>query len=63
MELHVHLDGSMRRQTLWELLKVKGLPSPGDGSFQAFEKAISVQKPKDLQHFLSAFSIFMPGIK
>ena len=63
VELHVHLDGSMRRATLWELLKQKNLPLPGDGSFRAFEKAVSVQKPKDLGHFLSAFPIFLPAIK
>ena len=63
VELHVHLDGSMRRETLWELLKQKNLPLPGDGSFRAFEKAVSVQKPKDLGHFLSAFPIFLPAIK
>ena len=63
VELHVHLDGSMRRETLWELLKQKKLPLPGDGSFRAFEKAVSVQKPKDLGHFLSAFPIFLPAIK
>ena len=53
----------MRRETLWELLKQKNLPLPGDGSFRAFEKAVSVQKPKDLGHFLSAFPIFLPAIK
>ena len=63
VELHVHLDGSMRRETLWGLLKQKNLPLPGDGSFRAFEKAVSVQKPKDLGHFLSAFPIFLPAIK
>ena len=52
----------MRRHTLWELLKTKGLPAPGDGSYQAFEKAVFVQHPKDLQHFLSAFPKFMPAI-
>ena len=62
VELHVHLDGSMRRHTLWELLKCKGLPAPGDGSYQAFEKAVFVQHPKDLQHFLSAFPKFMPAV-
>ena len=53
----------MRRETLWELLKRKNLSLPGDGSFRAFEKAVSVQKPKDLGHFLSAFPIFLPAIK
>lgn len=63
VELHVHLDGSIRRATLFELLKTKGLECPGDASFEAFERAIEVTKPKDLQHFLSAFSIFMPAVQ
>ena len=63
VELHVHLDGSMRRETLFELLKVKNLPCPGDGSFQAFVKAIEVTHPKDLQRFLSAFPKFMPAVQ
>ena len=59
VELHVHLDGSIRRETAFELLKVKNLKCPGDGSFLAFKKAIEVTKPKDLQRFLSAFPIFV----
>merc|ERR1711988_1818647 len=61
VELHVHLDGSMRRETLFELLKTKNLDCPGDGSFKAFERAVEVRQPKDLQQFLAAFSVFMPA--
>ena len=28
----------MRRETLWELLRAKKLPCPGDASFEAFAK-------------------------
>jgi len=63
VELHVHLDGSMRRETLFELLKVKNLDCPGDGSFQAFQSAVEVRQPKDLQQFLKAFSVFMPAVQ
>jgi len=63
VELHVHLDGSMRRETLFELLKTKNLDCPGDGSFKAFERAVEVRQPKDLQQFLAAFSVFMPAVQ
>jgi len=63
VELHVHLDGSMRRETLFELLKTKKLPCPGDGSYQAFARAVEVTEPKDLQRFLSAFGVFMPAVQ
>ena len=59
----MHLDGSMRRETLFVLLKIKNLPCPGDGSFQDFEKAIDVTHPKDLGHFLSGFAVFMPAVQ
>ena len=63
VELHVHLDGSIRRETLFELLKTKNLPCPGDGSYQAFARAVEVTEPKDLQRFLSAFGVFMPAVQ
>lgn len=63
IELHVHLDGALRQETAWELLKAKGLPTPGNGSFRDFRKGVTVQEPYDLQHFLSSFPIFMPAIQ
>ena len=53
----------MRRETLFELLKTKKLPCPGDGTFKAFQEAVEVREPKDLQRFLSAFSVFMPAVQ
>ena len=53
----------MRRETLFELLKTKNLDCPGDGSFKAFERAVEVRQPKDLQQFLAAFSVFMPAVQ
>ena len=58
MELHVHFDGAGRRETLWEAIRAKKGALPGDGSFRAFEDAVTVRKPKDLCHFLKSFGHF-----
>lgn len=48
VELHSHLDGSVRATTVWELAKAKGFPLPGDGSLRTllvgslFEFRISI---------------------
>ncbi|CAG0897613.1 unnamed protein product [Darwinula stevensoni] len=62
VELHCHLDGAIRHTTIWELLKTKELPMPGNGSLEALTNALTIHRPKDLNHFLSKFSIFVPAI-
>ncbi len=61
VELHVHLDGAGRPETLFELLREKKLPLPGNGTFREFKRAVQVQDPKDLMHFLSGFRHFAPA--
>jgi len=60
VELHVHLDGSLRHETIWELLKTKGLQLPGNGTFQDLKEAMVVRYPIDLAHFLQPFLISTP---
>jgi len=62
VELHVHLDGSLRHETIWELSKVKGLQLPGNGTFQDLREAMVVKHPEDLAHFLDPFLISTPCI-
>lgn len=62
VELHVHLDGSLRHETIWELAKVKGLPLPGNGTFQDLQEAMIITQPKDLHQFLQPFLISTPCI-
>ncbi|KAK8385751.1 hypothetical protein O3P69_016488 [Scylla paramamosain] len=62
VELHVHLDGAIRHETIWEVMRQKGLPLPGNGSLADLKEAVKVQEPRDLAYFLRAFSIFMPAI-
>ncbi len=62
VELHVHFDGAGRAETLWEAIKLKDKSLlPGDGSLNAFIRAFTVQKPRDLGHFLSGFGVFCPA--
>ncbi|XP_018024773.1 adenosine deaminase-like [Hyalella azteca] len=62
VELHVHLDGALRPETAWDLIKQKGLPLPGDGSLQALTDALTPKEPTDLACFLKPFSIFLPAL-
>ncbi|XP_050720086.1 adenosine deaminase-like isoform X1 [Eriocheir sinensis] len=62
VELHVHLDGAIRHETIWEVMRQKGLSLPGNGSLTDLKEALQVHEPKDLAHFLHAFSIFMPAM-
>ncbi len=61
IELHVHLDGAARPETLLELLRAKNLPVPGDGSLGQFREAVQVGRPVDLARFLSGFRHFAPA--
>jgi len=63
VELHVHLDGALRIQTIIELAKKKQVPLP---SFE--EKclrryvSVSLDKPSSLSGFLGCFNTFYPVI-
>lgn len=59
VELHVHLDGSIRVETIWELMKQKNLKLPGSGSLSDLKKAVEVRQPTNLAGFLSSFGIFI----
>lgn len=62
VHLHVHLDGAIRHETLWEVMRYKGMRLPGSGSLADFKAAVQVQEPEDLVHFLGGFQIFLPAI-
>lgn len=62
VELHVHLDGSLRHETIWELSKEKGLQLPGNGTFRDLQEAMVVKHPEDLWHFLQPFLLSTPCI-
>ena len=63
VELHVHLDGAIRRDTVWEL-KLKQNKDDGDSlseSYRHLTDAIRILEPQNLGHFLSKFQHFMPS--
>lgn len=61
--MHVHLDGSVRHETIWELMKQKNLRIPGNGSFRDLKKALVVRDPIDLAHFLAPFGVYLPALQ
>lgn len=63
VELHVHLDGSLRYSTIYELAKQKNLPLPGNGTLEDLKNACIVTQPKDLENFLQKFTYFIPVIQ
>lgn len=58
VELHLHLDGSMRISTLWELAQKKKIKIGINGSLRDLEDAVRVRCPTDLKGFLSKWSVF-----
>lgn len=62
VELHVHLDGAIRHETLWEVMRQKGHKLPGNGSLQALKNAVKVFEPIDLCYFLKGFHVFFDSI-
>ena len=76
MELHIHLDGSLRMSTIWEISKDKvcniftsflrmifqGLALPGDGSLEALTAHVEMAAPANLTAFLSGFQVWLESI-
>ncbi|XP_068236268.1 adenosine deaminase-like isoform X2 [Palaemon carinicauda] len=58
VQLHIHLDGAIRHETLWEVMRKKGLKLPGSGSLDDFRDSLKVKEPQDLAHFLKGFQNF-----
>ncbi|RZF38716.1 hypothetical protein LSTR_LSTR016467, partial [Laodelphax striatellus] len=62
VELHVHLDGAIRHETIYDLMRKNKMKLPGDGSFEALSKALTVTEPKDLANFLKPFGIYIQAL-
>jgi len=60
VELHIHLDGSVRMSTVWELYTQKGLTLPGDGTLEGLRALVELQEPGDLTKFLAGFQYTAP---
>lgn len=63
VELHVHLDGALRHDTIWELARERNVALPGRGTFKEMIDYLVVKTPKDLFSFLSRFDIVHASIR
>ena len=55
-ELHVHLDGCLRPQTMLELARAQGIAVPADTP-EALARALSVQGSRSLEEYLAKYEI------
>ncbi|XP_068186350.1 adenosine deaminase isoform X2 [Antennarius striatus] len=58
VELHVHLDGAIRVQTILDVAKKRGIPLPGN-SVEEMTQIIALKKPESLTKFLGKFAEYM----
>lgn len=63
VELHVHLDGSIRIETIWDLMQKKNIHIEGIDSLVDLRNALITHKPDDLAGVLRAFDIFLPIVR
>ncbi|XP_076022213.1 adenosine deaminase [Genypterus blacodes] len=58
VELHVHLDGAFRVQTIMDIAKRRGIRLPADTTEEMAEYII-LQKPATLTEFIGKFAVYM----
>src|SRR5439155_20237933 len=61
-ELHVHLDGCLRPQTMLELARAQGIALPADTP-EALARALSVQGSRSLEEYLAKYEITLSGMQ
>ncbi|XP_064480137.1 adenosine deaminase-like [Ornithodoros turicata] len=59
VELHLHLDGSVRIETVWELAKKRGIDL-GVPSLAELRRKLIQTDSRTLKHFLDLFAVFTP---
>ncbi|KAM9249227.1 adenosine deaminase-like [Dugong dugon] len=61
VELHVHLDGAIKPETILYYGKKRGIPLPAD-TVEELQNIIGMDKPLTLPEFLAKFDYYMPTI-
>ncbi|KAM3918348.1 adenosine deaminase-like [Leptodactylus fuscus] len=62
VELHIHLDATIRPETVLHFAKKKNLQSSWFEDREAFLKSVVCSKPGSLTEFLSKFHYYMPAV-
>ncbi|XP_005002840.2 adenosine deaminase isoform X1 [Cavia porcellus] len=61
VELHVHLDGAIKPETILYFGRERGIALPAD-TVEELQKIIGMDEPHSLPYFLSKFEYYMPAI-
>uniref|UniRef100_A0A8C5QCD6 Adenosine deaminase domain-containing protein n=1 Tax=Leptobrachium leishanense TaxID=445787 RepID=A0A8C5QCD6_9ANUR len=62
VELHVHLDATIRPETILYFARNKQMDLPGGGSVEGLLESVICKNPGSLTEFLSKFEIYMPAV-
>ncbi|KAK0398842.1 hypothetical protein QR680_002776 [Steinernema hermaphroditum] len=62
VELHLHLDGSIRYDTILDLAQKKQIDLQGAKTVDELKKLVVTHEPASLSKVLAAFSIFLPVV-
>ncbi|KAM8947041.1 adenosine deaminase-like [Pelodytes ibericus] len=62
VELHVHLDATIKPETILHFAKKKQMELPGGGSLEGLLEKAVCKSPGSLTEFLSKFNIYMPAV-